>query len=69
MLTTCRPIEMRVHAWEDPETYQMWTLNQANQNDWPKETLHVSDLNYLKGTALPLNLPMCLYTRTYTFSS
>ena len=23
---------------EDPEIYQMWTVNQANQNDWPKET-------------------------------
>ena len=22
---------------EDPETYQIGTLNQANQNDWPKE--------------------------------
>lgn len=38
MLTTCRPVEMRMHAWEDPETHQMWTLNQTNQNDWPKET-------------------------------
>ena len=32
MLTTCRPVEMRMHAWEDPETHQMWTLNQTNQN-------------------------------------
>ena len=29
---------MRVHTWEDPEIYQIWTVNQANQNDWPKET-------------------------------
>ena len=30
--------EMCVHTWEDPEVYQIWTLNQGNQNDWPKET-------------------------------
>ena len=27
--------EMCVHMWEDPETYQIRTLNQASQNDWP----------------------------------
>ena len=30
--------EMHAHTWEDPEIYQIWTVNQANQNDWPKET-------------------------------
>ena len=25
-------------TWEDPEIYQIWTVNQANQNDWLKET-------------------------------
>ena len=29
---------MRVHTWEDPEIYQIWTVNQANQHDWSKET-------------------------------
>ena len=29
---------MHVHTWEDPEIYQIWTVNQANQNDWLKET-------------------------------
>ena len=29
---------MNVHTWEDPEIYQIWTVNQANQNDWLKET-------------------------------
>ena len=24
--------------WKDPETDQVWTVNQANQNDWPQET-------------------------------
>ena len=28
---------MRAHTWEDLEKYQKWTVNQANQNDWPKE--------------------------------
>ena len=27
-----------MHTWEDPEIYQIWTVSQANQNDWPKET-------------------------------
>lgn len=28
-----------VHTWEvDPEIYQIWAMNQANQNDWSKET-------------------------------
>ena len=26
-----------VHTWEDPEIYQIGTVNQANHNDWPKE--------------------------------
>ena len=26
------------HAWEDPEIYQIWAVNQTNQNDWPKES-------------------------------
>ena len=30
--------EMRVHKWEDPEIHQIWTVNQANQNNWPNET-------------------------------
>ena len=28
---------MCVHTWKDPETYQIWTVNQVNHNDWPKE--------------------------------
>ena len=26
--------EMYLHTWKDPEMYQIWALNQANQNDW-----------------------------------
>ena len=29
---------MCIHTCKDAETYQIWTLKQANQNDWPKET-------------------------------
>ena len=29
--------DMRVHRWEEPEIYQIWTVNQANQNDWSNE--------------------------------
>ena len=29
---------MGVPTWEDPEIYQIETENQANQDDWPKET-------------------------------
>ena len=29
--------EIRVHTREEPEIWQIWTLNQASQNDWPKE--------------------------------
>ena len=25
-------------TWENPEIYQIETVNQANQDDWPKET-------------------------------
>ena len=28
---------MPAHTWEDPEIYQIWTVNQANQNYWSKE--------------------------------
>ena len=28
---------MPVHIWEDPEINQIGTVNQANQNDWPKD--------------------------------
>ena len=29
--------EMCEHTWEDPEIYQIWIVNQADLNDWPKE--------------------------------
>ena len=30
--------EMNAHTWKVLEIYQIWTVNQENQNDWPKET-------------------------------
>ena len=29
--------EMHAQTWKDPEIYEIWTVNQANKNDWPKE--------------------------------
>ena len=33
----CLGQQMHAHTWEDPKIYQIWTVNQANQNDQPKE--------------------------------
>ena len=29
---------MCILTWEEPEIYEIWTVNQENQKDWPKET-------------------------------
>ena len=29
--------EMHAHTWKDPEIYQIWIVNQANQKNWPKD--------------------------------
>ena len=64
---------MRVCKWEDPETYQIGTVNQANQNDWPKKTWKKCPCKWFElprvcdsGT-LPLSLLMCLSTYTVLF--
>ena len=45
--------------------YQIWTLIQANQSDWPKkkseEMPHKSDSNYHKGSTLSLSPPKSIY--------
>ena len=46
MLTTCRPVEMRMHAWEDP--------------DFKNEKYVVSDLLSGQNPAFPLNCPAIL---------
>ena len=71
----------RIHlgcTWQDPEIRtlnQIWTLNQANQNEWPKETLKKRPIKVIQlsqGRNLrtrPLSLPLCLSTCTVLFSS
>ena len=49
-----------MHTWEDPEIYQIWTVNQANQNDWSKENernAHKYDSNCHKVMTQQLSLP------------
>ena len=61
---------MCTHTWKDPETDQIWTVNQANQNDWLKDNQKkipcISDLNGkpwgCNSGTLPLSLPLCLST-------
>ena len=61
-----------MHSWEEPEIHQIQTLNQANQNDWPKETRKkcpiLSDSSYHEGATLSLSPAMCLSTHTVSFS-
>ena len=55
-----------MHTWEDPELYQIWTLNQVNQNDWPKETWKKCPTKLPRGhkSVFLLSPPMCLSTGT-----
>ena len=58
---------MHAHTWENPEVYQIRTLKQANQNDWPKETWKKCPIKVLQTAMrarLSLSLPVCLSTRT-----
>ena len=47
---------MHGHTWEDPERYKTWTVNQANQNDWPKETQKKWNSNFNEGTTQEVSL-------------
>ena len=64
---------MHVDTWEDPEIYQIWTLNQVNQNDRPEEPRRNAPKvdSYCYGAWLSdsfsLGLPMCLSTHTVLF--
>ena len=52
--------EMRVHRWEDPEIYQIWTVNQANQSDWSKETQKKCLMKVIQTAMMvPLSDPTC----------
>ena len=58
--------------WEDPEIYQIWTLNQANQNDWPKKTRKKCPIYVIQTTMraqLSLLVHQCVYPHVlYSFS-
>ena len=46
---------------ENPEIYQIWTLNQANQNDWPKRTWKKCPKKEIQAaTGVQLSLSVCL---------
>ena len=42
-------------TWENPEIYQIETVNQANQDDWPKETWKKCPIKVIQ-TAMRLQL-------------
>ena len=48
--------EMCVHTREDPEISQIWAVNQANQNDWPRETWKKCPIKVIQAaTRVPLS--------------
>ena len=55
-----------MHTWGDPELYQIWTLNQVNKNDWPKETWKKCPIKLPPGhdSVFLLSPSMCLPTCT-----
>ena len=64
---------MRVHTWEDLEIYHLRTVNQASQNDWPKETQKKCPMKVIQtarrcnSRTLSLSPPACLSTHTVLF--
>ena len=65
---------MCTHTWEDTE---IWTVNQANHSDWPKESWKKYPVKVIRTTTqawlsnsgtLLLSLPMCLPACTVLFS-
>ena len=63
---------MDVHTWEDSGIYHIWTVNQVNQNDWPKNTRNKCSIKEIQiATRVQLrdslSLPMCLSTLTALF--
>ena len=59
-----------MHTWEDPEIYQIRTLNKANQNDWSKETRNKCPIKVIQTATrvrLSLSPPVCLSTCTVLF--
>ena len=65
---------MCVHTWEGPAIYQIWTVNQGNSNDWPKETWKKCLIKVIQAAtrvqlsnSLSLRAPVCLSTQTVLF--
>ena len=61
------PTELSGKPWEDPEIHQM-TVNQVDQNDWPKETQKKYPVNQTTTMSVWLSnsgtLPLSLSTAT-----
>ena len=55
---------MCMHTWENPEIHQIWTLNQANQNDWSKETWKKCPINVIQA-AMRVRLSLWARPRVY----
>ena len=65
---------MRAYTWEEPVIYQIWTVNQRNPNDWPKETRKKCLIKVIRAAtrvqlsdSLSLRPPVCLSTCTGLF--
>ena len=65
--------EMHAHTWKDPEIYQIWIVNQANQKKLakgqPEEMPHKSNSNCHKGATQGLSLWVCLCVYPYVLYS
>ena len=58
--------------WEDPEIYQIWTRNQAKQDDWLKETQKKCPVKGIQTSVrarLSLSRPPMPLSTRYSFSS
>ena len=66
-------LEKHVRTFKDLEICQIWTVNQANQNDWPKETQEKHPIQVIQtatehdSRTLPL-VCLCVYLQVlYSF--
>ena len=62
---------MHVYTWKDPEINQMWTVNQANQNNGSKENQKKCPIQVIQTATRmclsPCICPCCLSTYTVLF--
>lgn len=58
-------------TWEDPKTYGIWTVNEANQKRLAKGNLeeipNKSNSTTMEGTQNSLSLPVCISTGPVLF--